>query len=281
MELKRRFIFHGDAVAIGGRIVRPDDIILDPKCASALPVTGGRTSYALKATRFGKYVRFASASTIAEGLFDKKKEVVALTHGKMREEDLTSTTKVRAEVLELVVGIEPKLTIKRLRGSLVSKSPVSVEEETTVRSGADVAIDGVAIGGHKLIVELNKGLFQEQDTFTKLKRAAGDPAFVESHASNLVVGAMLGGRRQIGLIEVRGVIHGTIVRSIRWSGEPFPGATIDGHTVTVPEFGRIYFGEILISRDMRRLTMLRLELGSPTGGGMAAADVQDNGGWSP
>ena len=74
MELKRRFIFHGHAVAIGGRIVRPEDVILDPKGASALAVTGGRTSSSLKATRFGKYVRFASAATLAEGLFDKTKQ---------------------------------------------------------------------------------------------------------------------------------------------------------------------------------------------------------------
>jgi hypothetical protein len=281
MELKRRFIFHGDAVAIGGTIVRPDDIVLDPKCASALPVTGGRTSCKLKGMKFGKHVSFASASTLAEGFFDDRKLRTALTRGKVREEELTSTTTVRAEVLGFQVGIEPRLTVRRVRGSLVARSPVPAEEETVVRSGADVAIDGVAIDEHRLIVELNKGLFQEQDTFTKLRRAAADAAFVERNASNLLVGAIVRGEPQTGLIEVRGTIHGTIVRSIRWSGKPFPGATIDGNLVTVPELGRIYFGEILISRDSRRLTMLRLELGSPAGGSMAAADVQDNGGWSP
>ena len=99
MELKRRFIFHGDAVAIGGRIVRPHDIILDPGCASALTVTGGRTTSRIKGMKFGKYVRFASASSLAEGLFDDRKQAVALTLGKVREEELTSTTTVRAELL--------------------------------------------------------------------------------------------------------------------------------------------------------------------------------------
>jgi hypothetical protein len=282
MELKRRFLFHGDAVAIGGRIVRPDDIVLDPRSASTLPVTGGRTSNVSKGMKFGKYVRYSSASTLTEGRFEDRKQVVALTKGKAREEDLTATTTVRAELLDLIVGIRPQLEVKRLRGSLTNKSPVPQEDEMVCSLGKDVAIDGVTIGGHKLIVELNKTLFQDHNTYTKLKQSAGDPAFVQNYARSLVVGATVKGQPQsTGLIEVRGIIHCTIVRDIRWSGKPYPGATIDGHLVIVPDFGRIYFGELLIRRDNKRLTMMRVEFGSPFGGSMACADVQDNGGWSP
>jgi hypothetical protein len=280
MELKRRFIFHGDAVAIGGRIVRPDDITLDPKCASALTVVGGRTSSNSKGMRFGKWVRFGSASTLAEGLYDNRKQLVALTNGIGRQEDLTATTTVRAELLELVVGVTPQLTVKRLRGSFTANSAVPIDDETVIRSGADLAVDGVAIDGHKLIVELNKTLFREHDTFTKLRRASSDAAFMKEHGTSFLAGATIGGQPQGGrLVEVRGTISCSVVRSIRWSGKPYPGATIDGHVVTVPEFGRIYFGELLISRDSRRLTMMRLALGSPFGGEMACSDVQDNGSW--
>jgi len=281
MELKRRYIFHGDAVALGGRIVRPDDIVLDPLCASTLPVTGGRTSNKIKRMKFGKYVRFDSASTLTQGLFDSKKQHVALTRGKALEEELISTTTVRAEVLGLVVGIKPQLTVKRLRGSFSSKSGAQADDETMIRLGNDAAIDGVAIGGHKLIVELNKKPFQEHDTYTKLRNAAGDQAFLTAHASSFLVGATVAGRQSVGLVEARGYIHGTIVKSIRWAGTPYPDATIKGHIVKVPAFGRIYFGEILIARDSRRVTTLRVEFGSPFGGSMACADYQDNGGWSP
>ena len=44
-----------------------------PSAPSTLPVTGGRTSNRIKAMKFGKYVRFASASTLTQGLFDSKK----------------------------------------------------------------------------------------------------------------------------------------------------------------------------------------------------------------
>jgi hypothetical protein len=258
MELKRRFIFHGDAVAIGGRIVRPQDIILDPGCASTLPVTGGRTSSSTKGKKFGRYVQFAAASTLAQGLFDDRKQLIALTNGEGREEQLTSTTIVRADLRGLIVGIDPQLTVRRLRGSLTAKSPSTAEGETGVSLGTDTSIDGVAIGRHRLIIELNTAPFQEHVTYSALRDRGG-----------------------VTLVESRGTIHATIVRSIRWSGKPYPGAEIDGHLVTVPKFGRIYFGEILISRDSRRVTLMRLELGSPFGGSMACSDYQDNGGWSP
>ena len=47
---------------------------------------------------------------------------------------------------------------------------------------------------------------------------------------------------------------------------PFPGAKIDEHSVIVPDFGTIFFGELLISAFERRLTMVRFELGSPLRG---------------
>jgi hypothetical protein len=38
MEIRRRFIFRGNAAAIGGRIVRPTDLILDSIATSSLTV---------------------------------------------------------------------------------------------------------------------------------------------------------------------------------------------------------------------------------------------------
>jgi len=69
------------------------------------------------------------------------------------------------------------------------------------------------------------------------------------------------------------------VKSIKWDGDPFPGAQIDHNTVTIPDFGRVFFGELLISRCERRLTMVRGALGSDSGGDVGGGDVQDNGSW--
>ena len=50
--------------------------------------------------------------------------------------------------------------------------------------------------------------------------------------------------------------------------------------MTVPDFGKIFFGELLIADMSRRLTMMRLDLGSPLGGSLACGEVQSNGTWS-
>ena len=49
----------------------------------------------------------------------------------------------------------------------------------------------------------------------------------------------------------------------------------------IPELGKIFFGEILVASHSRRLTMLRLDLGSPVGGLLAFSEVETNGTWYP
>jgi len=70
------------------------------------------------------------------------------------------------------------------------------------------------------------------------------------------------------------------VESIKWGGTPPDArAKITDHTVYVPGFGKLVFGELLISDVERRMTLLRLELGSPEGGDVACGEVQSNGIW--
>jgi hypothetical protein len=283
MELRRRFIFRGNAAAIGGRIVRPNDLIIESSTASSLTVAGGRSRSRVGESKFGSSIRFREASTSAEGVFDDVKQEVELSYRRVPEDALTTSTRVTAEVLDLFVGDKPPLTIKRLRASQTSKSPAaSGEPGITVED--DTAIDGVAIDGHECIVELALPLFQRYNTRSKLLTAADDPEFVRESGDCLFMKANVEGRPSPVLGRL---FHGcgtttyaTIVRSIRWADTPYPGAQIDHNMVTVPNFGRIFFGEILITDVSRRLTMLRLELGSPLGGRVAAAEVEDNGTWS-
>ena len=282
MEIKRRFIFRGNAAAFGGRIVRPEDVVLEASGASVLTVAGGRSSWSTKDVKFGDFVRLRSASTFAEGLFDDTKKAVALSHGKVAEDTLTATTVVRAEVKELVVGSKPQLKIKAIRAQLTAASPAA-SYEPSIKLHNDTAVEGVAIDGHKLVVEIEHGVFQRYDTRAKLLTAADDPKFVKENGRLLymnlpTVGGAAPSRGR--LVRESGYILGTIVKQISWSGKPFPGAVIDENSVIVPDFGTIYFGEILINASARRLTMVRLNLGSPTGGSVAAAEVDTNGSWS-
>ena len=282
MDLRRRFIFHGNAAAIGGRIVRPADVIIDSPVSSSLTVVGGRTQAQAGATRFGDWVSLGSAATLAEGLFDDVKQQIEYSHHRIEEDTLTMTTRVRADVTALSVDDKPRLTIKRVHAAMTSKSPAG-SGEPSIAIDKETTIDGAAIDGLGLNVELDLATFQRYDTRSKLLTAADDPDFVRSSGSSLFMTSPRGGvaAPPAGrLLRGDGTIYATLVKSIAWSGQPFAGATIDNHVVTIPNFGKIFFGELVITDRSRRLTMVRLELGSPSGGEVAVAEVDSNGTWS-
>jgi hypothetical protein len=280
MDIERRFVFRGSATPVGGRISRPKELVIESTGASSLAVTGGRSRGEIGRTRFGGFASLKSAATLAEGLFDDRQQARELTLKRVREDSLSSTTKVRSEVRGVQVGSRPALRVDHLRAALVAKSPDRSGEPSIKTS--ELRISGVDIGGHALVVDLDTDLFERYDTRSKLIAAADKPGFLRQRGASLLMSADT--RRQTDasfLMQSEGTIYASVVREIRWKGKPYPGATIDHHLVVVPNFGRIYFGEIFISVFSRRLTMLRLQLGSPVGGFVAFSEAESNGSWYP
>jgi hypothetical protein len=281
MELTRRYLFRGNASALSGQFFRPKTIILELNGASSLGVSGGRSHAQIAGRSFGDIIRFASATTFAEGLYDDEKQARAVSNHKGEPEQLETTTNVTAEIRELAVGQDPLFTARRIRGALVSKSPRD-SGEPSIAPGPGSLIRGVEIGGFALEVTLNPGLFQRYDTRSKVSAAVDDPKVLNKYAQHFVPGATIKGQsRRSGLIVRNGVIYTTIVESIAWRDKPYPGATIDGHVVTVDNFGKIFFGELLIASAERRLTMVRFDMGSPIGGWADGGGVDTNGGFYP
>jgi hypothetical protein len=283
MDLTRRFVFRGNASAIAGQIFRPKTIIVDVGCgASSLGVSGGKSQAQTTGKSFGDIITFGSAFTLAEGLFDDQKQAAAVTDHKGRQSQLNSTTTVTAETREVSVGVKPIVTIKRVRGTLVSRSPAG-SGEPSIAPARDTTIQGVMIGGNALTVNLNVGFFQKYDTRSKVRAAADDPKVFGSSGNHLVTGATVEGQTmdRPGLIARDGIIYATIVKELKWEGKPPGDARIDGHSVIVKNFGTVYFGELLISGSERRLTMVRFELGSPIGGYADVGDVSSNGSYFP
>ena len=282
MKLKPRFLFHANAAAIGGRIARPRDIALDTPAASSLTAAGGRSIARADKGSLADVVRFGSASTFAEGLFDNPAKWADTLCGDSSEDALTTTTKVNAEVRNLSVNAKVTFTAKRVAGGFVSKSGKG-SGETAVSLDRDTVFEGIALGGYKLIVELNTPIFQRYDTVSKLRTAADNKKFVKDHGANLYMKADVPGRTKASptgrFVESGGIIYGTIVKSIRWADKPYPGAEIDDNVITIPDCGDIYFGEIYISFCRRRLTMLRLDLCCPAPMRLMMADTEDNGSW--
>jgi hypothetical protein len=282
MELRRRFIFRATAAAFGGRIVRPKDIVLEAPGASSLTVTGGRSVARIPRTAFEDFFSVESASTFAEGRFDDVGQLIEKTHHRVQEDSLRATTTVNSDVVGLAIGRKPRLTVGHLHASLTARSPLG-SGEPAIQIGKDTVLEKIAVNGHSLIVELDLTPFQRCDTHAKLLAAADDHAFVRESGRALFMLTAQHGHPAPGagrlLESFPGTLYTTIVKSITWASEPFPGAHIESNMVTIPEFGRLFFGELLISRYDRRLTMVRAALGSDSGGDASAGDVQDNGSW--
>jgi hypothetical protein len=286
MEHTRRFVFRGNASAASGRIHRPTDVLIDVDGASSLTVVGGISQSKIPAQSFGPYLRFQGASTLAEGSFDDQKQAVELTQRRMSQDTAPTTTRVSAEVEGLIVGEKPELNVMRVRAALVARSG-RVGDETPYELPEDVSFGSIDIGGSGLIVEIDYDAFRQCPTHAALLKAVGDRQFIEQHGGcffldrQAVPATPATLARGPALRQSSGTTFATIVKSIRWADKPYPGATIEHHSVIVPDFGTIFFGEILISSFSRRLTMLRLDLGSPVGGFVACAEVENNGIWAP
>jgi hypothetical protein len=279
-----RYVFHSHAAAFGGRIVRPKDIVLEAGGASALVVTGGRSVAKLQRTEFDKFFVVESANTLAEGFFEDDDAFVQVTHRRTLEQTLSVVSRARTEVNGLAIGRKPRLQIGRIRAELLNRS-AGFSGQPSIRIGKGVLIDGISIEGHRLVVELNTRPYIRYDTHAKLLGAMDDPKFVKASGEHLFMSKRFKTDPTTPdfrkLLRIGNTLYATIVKSIRWDGKPFPKSEIHDNMVVLPTFGRVFFGELLIAEYSRRLTMVRMEMGSDAGGSASAGDVETNGVWSP
>jgi len=236
-----RFMFRANAVALGGRLYSPQDIVIEVDGASSLSSAGGRSRATIKGQQYGGLVQFGSASTDAQGQFDDPKQAMDAIAGGVDENTLATTTTVGGELNGLTVGQQPVLTIGRIAAMFVTRSATKGEPSITLTK--DTIVEDAAIDGYAFTVDINLAAFASYDTYATLKSGLA--------------------KAKLPFVETGNVIYASVVNAITWTGAPYPGATIDQNRIDVPDFGSIVFGEIWIRQASRRLTMVRVDLGSP------------------
>jgi hypothetical protein len=284
MHHPRRHVFHGNSSAVSARIRRPVDLCMPVQAACSLPVTGGLSEGKAGPTKFGErnptgrtglggdpdtYISFDSASARAKGDYADLQKAVDMTHGKVGFDEIPTVTEVSAEVVNLVVIGRLKIGLASM--AMYAHSPVVGEPSIP----CEATLTGVEVDGYPVNITLDVPFFCECDTIDKLAAAAQagrNPQcfFPASRSASL------------GFNSHTGMVKSTLVTAMAWAGEPHPEATIDGHTIIIPEFGKVYFAEMFVTRGARRLTMATFQLGSPDGGDGTAASGDTNGGtWPP
>jgi hypothetical protein len=223
-----------------------------------------------------KWVSFDSVTTSAHGDYVDAEQGVESTLGTVAFDAAPTVTRVRSTVRGLV--ILGRVHVAHAAMGLTSHSPVGREQPVIHLEGN--VLEGVRIDDSRLAITLAEDFFREFDTKDKLakRHAAG----LSPREARMFLPATSGVSKGNGFPEANGTVKCSIVQEIRWDGPPHPTATIHDHVVEVPDFGKIYFGEMFIKGASRRLTMVRVQLGSPSGGEVAAAEGEANGDpWPP
>jgi hypothetical protein len=277
MEFAARFFARGNAVAAGGYVHRVNDKVIRQniplRCASSsLPVVGGSSE-----SHTGPF-RFVHEEFWPEAVLSFSSSFTKAWHTQddfeKPEEQRTHTTHVMAGIER--VGVGKRLSIERANAYL--RSDYRHREPTSIKT-VQVAIDGLVIDGVRFTVTFETELYSSLDTDQKLRDEYAKPKFVKEHGHQFQSGPEAPGKGQ--MPEIAGYVVVSLVQRITWPGKLPKGAKVEGNVITWPDFGRIILGEMLISGDARRLTLVRLELGSPLQASMAFVETESNGVGAP
>ncbi|HLV01094.1 MAG TPA: hypothetical protein VKZ59_07505 [Acidobacteriota bacterium] len=268
MELERRFIFRGNAVAAAGHINFPEEQVIPTQGVSALPTNGGLSESNIGRSQESEYFSFEASHTRAYGTLDPKTQ--------------RNTTSVTATIKG--VNITGRLRCESMGATLISNEGEREGQPAIIPEGS--FIKGMFLDDYPVTVSLDIALFTHMNTKERLSYAYGnDDAFFLRYGKRFLsaekpdskpgfLASLFGRKRRREIPEMKGYVVCSLVSEVFCD---HPEIKIDGHKIYLPGFGRIFLGELLISDYSRRLTMARVQLGSPVQGWISLAEVESNG----
>jgi hypothetical protein len=246
----RTYLYNAHGHALSGHITRPFDQIIEVQAGMSLPTSGGYGATRVEHFRLKEVVSFDAAYTQVSG---------------SRKEDGSHTTLVSTTIEGL--NVLDVVTADRLVARMASQHPPKQDEPEITVLGSHFV--NLRIAGCPVTVDLDHELFLRIGTFEGVRKEFDSNADFRKMAEDPV---HTGSPQK--KPDAHGVLFCTLVKEIKTT---CPGVKRHGHELVVPQFGTIYVAEIIAERSKRTLTMLRLELGSPTGGPIIAGQTQSNG----
>jgi hypothetical protein len=235
-----RFHFHTSGYALSAHFHRPVDVPIAAQASLALPIEGGQAHSGIEKFAVPRIASFDAAQTHVSGSF----------------QDVDTATSSVTVVVE-GLSILDFLTVDRMVTRLTSEYDLKQRNGENHIIALGSHFEGLKLGGFAVSVTLRHDLLLQAKTFEQLKKGVKDD-------------------KKSGKIVVSGneVLLCSLVEKIETD---LPGAKIEGHTIEVPHFGKIALAEVFAGRNIRTLTMLRFELGSPDGGGGSSGGGTSNG----
>ncbi len=174
--------------------------------------------------------------------------------GSEAAEDLFGTSiTVTVEGLD-ILGV---ITAERITARLASRHALKDAAPAITAIGTEFV--GLRIAGHPIELDLDRDAFFPQRTFGEFETHTKDGSgFLRSQSG-------------------KGTLCSLVKAFPRMPGD----LSCDGNSIKVPSVGRVFLGEVLVTPYARRLTMLRVELGSPVGGDLECATGEVDGSTFP
>jgi hypothetical protein len=269
---------------LGGAFTRPVQRDILSQAACSLPTIGGTASCQLGKTDFEGMISFDSAHTrVTGGVDDHKGEPHNVTSSSVVIENLNILDVVRVDRV-----------VARLTGRHAPKTDAQVKkgvatEPEIITSGC--YFEGLRISGQTVQVETDHDLFFQLPTYRHWQNAwkAGNALGKRAKAS--LMGSSLGSPAQTEPHHLQEIRHGhktameatvllpTVLSSFVKKAVIARGAGTRalGPIITIPHFGTIYLGEVVVSFGHRRVHMMRLEPEFPESGNFIIGTAGGNG----
>jgi hypothetical protein len=244
------FIYRASGVGVGGRITDPPHGDIPAQASAALPPDGGRAEARVSGYNFEGILDVAAAYTVITGN-------PGLKDGQPIHRTVTTTTVEGLNVRGVV-------TANTVVAQLISEQPAGSGDLRMRPVGhfTNLRIKGVQLDPKPHQGLLSSELKSEIDRFLK---DLYDPYRAESLASRTEPSPQY----LCSLFDDN---------SIKDPLKGVPGVEVSaGGTIHVKDFGTIYVGQFLVEAKSRRLTMLRIVLGSPPSGPLNFCSVEGNG----
>jgi len=279
----RVFLYHAHGYAIGGRISAPLENELNSHAATTLSIVGGYSSANSSNYQLQDLLSYRSARTYISGI---------------QNDDGMHSTAVDTVVEGL--NIMDMITADAVIGRLSSKHD-SKGEAKIIPLGSSFV--NLKIAGKPVDVELIDDLFSQHPTHSALMdhfngkckdkdgcaefETADELRYEWGHRTSSIPSSL----EEKLMVPIKpgwrltsdGQLHCSLVRHVH---ELSPSGSVRNttpycHAIKIPQVGRLYLGEMSSSTNTKRLTMMRLELGSPVVGRLAVAGPETNGKWYP
>lgn len=265
------YFYHADAVGLAGSFTRPVRHVIESQASCSLSPLGGVGRARVENFNFQNIVSFDLAqSDVTGGRETKRGEGIYVT---------------RVSIVIEGLNILNMLTADRIVGRLAAEQHPRDMEPSIVTTGSH--FEGLRIAGHSIEVATGHDLFSEMPTYAHWRAAWKSKREARSKIIDSLMGSTLmapnksdpwhlrdvynAWRRQQKSSELKPPLLCSFVKRVRG----ITGLEINnfGPIITIPQFGTIYLGEVIIAPGNRRLNMLRLQLGSPDGGSLAVGST--------